>query len=30
VKADGLLVIGRDVEGQDRGSEAQVLCFPEQ
>jgi molybdopterin molybdotransferase len=30
VEADGLLVIGRDVEGQDRGSEAQVLCFPEQ
>jgi len=30
VQADGLLVIGRDVEGQDKGSEAQVLCFPEQ
>jgi molybdopterin molybdotransferase len=30
VEADGLLVIGRDVEGQDRGSETQVLCFPEQ
>ncbi len=30
VQADGLLIIGRDVEGQDKGSEARVLCFPEQ
>lgn len=28
VRADGLLPIGRDVEGFDRGIEAQVLLFP--
>ena len=28
IRADGLLPIGRDVEGLDRGVEAQVLLFP--
>jgi len=28
VKADGLLVIGRDTEGLDKDSRARVLCFP--
>jgi molybdopterin molybdotransferase len=28
VRADGLLVIGRDVEGLDRGVECSVLLFP--
>lgn len=28
VKADGLLCIGRDVEGIDRGTESSVLLFP--
>jgi molybdopterin molybdotransferase len=28
VRADGLLPIGRDVEGLDKGSEAKVLLFP--
>ncbi len=28
VKADGLLVIGRDTEGLDQGEEASVLLFP--
>ena len=28
IRADGLLPIGRDVEGLDRGAEAQVLLFP--
>lgn len=28
VRADGLLIIGRDVEGLDEGASAQVLLFP--
>ena len=28
VRADGLLPIGRDVEGLDKGVEASVLLFP--
>jgi molybdopterin molybdotransferase len=28
VKAEGLLVIGRDVEGLDKGEQAEVLLFP--
>ena len=28
VRADGLLLIGRDVEGLDQGAEATVLLFP--
>ena len=28
VRADGLLVVGRDVEGLDQGAEATVLLFP--
>jgi molybdopterin molybdotransferase len=28
VKADGLLVIGRDVEGLDKNEQCEVLLFP--
>ncbi len=28
IRADGLLVIGRDVEGLDRGEQAEVMLFP--
>ena len=28
VRAEGLLVIGRDVEGLDKGEQAEVLLFP--